>query len=124
MLAYISEIGRRSRRLTHRVLEDEITPSTTIVLDIPKFPISNPRVITRERGDIPGCIKPERQDTFLESNNIKQWPKFLNGEYDTDYYIDQYVEVTQRYITQLPMTMGYDEYKRKRDNIGLIRPIS
>ncbi len=106
MLAYISEVGRRPRRLNF------------IILD----PTS--RVVTRSRGVIPGCIKPERQDTFLETNNIKPWPKFLNGDYDTDYYIDQYIEVTQRYITQKPIPMGYDEYKRKRDNIGLIRPIS
>ena len=106
MLAYISEVGRRPRRLNFVILH----------------PTS--RIVVRERGVIPGCIKPERQDTFLEAHNIKQWPKKANGEYDKDYYIDQYVEVTQRYITQKPMPMGYDEYKRKRDNIGLIRPIS
>lgn len=106
MLAYISEVGRRPRRLNFVILH----------------PTS--RVTTRERGIIPGCIQPERQETFLEANNIKPWPKFLNGDYDTDYYIDQYVEITQHYITQKPRPISYDEYKRKRDNIGLIRPIS
>jgi len=106
MLAYISEVGRRPRRLNFVILH----------------PTS--RVVTRGRGVIPGCIKPEYQSTFLEANNIKPWPKFLNGDYDTDYYVDQYIEVTQRYITQKPMPMGYGEYKYRRDSIGLIRPIS
>src|SRR5882672_9252075 len=117
MLAYISEVSRRPKSLTYRVLKDEITPSTTIVLDIPRLPISNPCVTTRERGDIPGCIRPEYQKTFLEEHNLKQWPQFLNGDYDTDYYIDQYTKITEQYVTQKPTSLSYDQFKRKRDNI-------
>jgi len=106
MLAYVSEVGRKPRRLNFIILH----PTT--------------RVVTRSRGVIPGCIKPERQDTFLEQHNIRQWPRMANGNYDKDFYFDQYTEITQRYITQKPSPISYDEYKRKRDNIGLIRPIS
>ncbi len=106
MLAYVSEVGRRPRRLNYIILH----------------PIS--RVVTRSRGVIPGCIKPEYQKTFLEEHNLKQWPKFLNGDYDTNFYFDQYTEITRHYITQKPTALSYDQFKRKRDNIGLIRPIS